>query len=89
MFRIAVVSLAELTDPRYSTGLENRIEGILRENVFDVGQEQFLMLLFVVQTQSYDGLNFSELRLITFLEQLADGLIDRVTKVIRLRERRP
>ena len=37
---------------------ENWMERILREHVLDVGHEQFLVLLFVMNSQRDDGFNF-------------------------------
>ena len=40
--------------------LKNRIERILRKNVFDIGNEKFLMLLLVVNSQRQDWLNLAK-----------------------------
>ena len=37
---------------------ENRIERILRENVLDVGDEQFLMLLLVMNAENQNAAQF-------------------------------
>ena len=39
---------------------KNRIERILREDVLDVGDEQFLMLLLVMNAENEDRLDFIE-----------------------------
>ena len=69
--------------------LENRIERILREDMFDVGDEKFLVLLFVVQTEREDRLDFREERLVRVLEQLDHTLIDRLPEAIGFGDRRP
>ena len=38
--------------------VENGIKRILREDVFNVGHEQFLMLLFVMKAQGEDSARF-------------------------------
>ena len=42
------------------TSTKNRIERVLRENVLDVRDEQFLMLLFVMEAEDQDRFNFIE-----------------------------
>ena len=39
---------------------KNRIERVLREDVLDVGDEQFLMLLFVMNAEDEDRFDFIE-----------------------------
>ena len=39
---------------------KNRIKRILREDVFDIGDQQFLMLLFVMKTENEDRFDFIE-----------------------------
>ena len=69
--------------------LENRIERILREDMFDVGDEKFLVLLFVMQPEREDRFNFREERLVRALEQLDHAFIDRLPEAIGFGDRRP
>ena len=39
---------------------ENRVERVLRENVFDIGNEKFLMLLLVMNPESQDRLDLAK-----------------------------
>src|ERR1051325_7215902 len=62
---------------------EDGIERILSEDMFDIGQEQLLMLLLVMETQRDDRLDLGEQGLIGFVDQLPDALIDRFAKPVR------
>src|SRR5215472_16645955 len=42
------------------TSTKNRIERVLRENMFDVRDKQFLMLLFVMNAEHENRLNFTQ-----------------------------
>jgi len=64
---------------------KDRIKRILGQDVFDIGEKKFLMLLFVVQTQDEDRLDLREQRLIRVVEQLPHALIDRIAEAISLR----
>src|SRR4029077_13953751 len=55
-----------------STGAENRVERVLREDVFDVGDEKFLMLLFVMNSKCEDRLDFAEQFFIGIYYQVVD-----------------
>ena len=45
---------------RRPTSSKNRIERVLREDVLDVGDEQFLMLLFMMHAEDENRLDFIE-----------------------------
>src|SRR6266702_8869746 len=53
-----------------------RVERIAGEHMFDVRNHQFLMLLFMLQTQYKDGRNCCQLSLIELFQQVKDVLID-------------
>ena len=59
------------------TSAENRIERILRENVFDVGDEQFLMLLLVMRAENQKGLDFIDKVFVGIGKQIVNVRIDR------------
>src|ERR1043166_4863428 len=61
---------------------ENGIERILSENMFDIGQEQLLMLLLVMEAERDDWLDFGEQPFISVFDQLASALIDRFAEPI-------
>jgi hypothetical protein len=52
------------------------VQWILRKNMFDVGQEQFLVLLFVVQPQDNQRLHLLVLLVFQALHELKDGIVD-------------
>ena len=52
--------------------------------MFDVGDEKFLVLLFVMQPEREDRFNFREERLVRALEQLDHAFIDRFPESIGL-----
>jgi len=68
---------------------ENGIERILREDVLDVGDEEFLMLLFVMKAEREDRFDFREESVVRLFEQPRHALIDRFTKSVGLRHGRP
>ena len=45
---------------RRLTSTENRIERVLRQDVLNVREEQFLMLLFVMDAEDENRLNFTK-----------------------------
>jgi hypothetical protein len=51
---------------------KNRIKRVLRENVFDVRDKQFLMLLFVMNAEDENRLNFIEQIFVGIREQIVD-----------------
>ena len=59
-----------------SRSSKDRIERILREDVFDVGDEQFLMLLLVMKAEGQDRLDFREQRVVGLFNQF-DHAVDR------------
>src|SRR5438045_9229005 len=62
---------------------ENGMQRILREDMFDVGDEQFLMLLLVMNPENQERLNFAKQIFVRAPDQTHDLFIDRTT--IRLR----
>ena len=59
------------------------MQRILREDMFDVGDEQFLMLLLVMNPENQERLNFAKQIFVRAPDQTLDLFIDRTT--IRLR----
>ena len=57
--------------------------------MFDVGDHQFLVLLFMMETKCHDGCQLRQLPLINLLQQLKDVLIDIPAVLIGLLDRRP
>ena len=57
---------AGIIDPGYS--FKHRIERVLRKDVFDVGNEKFLVLLFVMQAEDQNWLDFGEQGFVRFFE---------------------
>src|SRR5450432_2306526 len=55
---------------------ENGSEGVLRKNMFDVGDEQFLVLLFVVQSDGEDRFDLSQEVGIRTLQKLRHLIVD-------------
>ena len=55
---------------------KNRMKGILREDMFDVGDEQLLMLLFVMQSDDENRFNFVEQRFVGALEKFNNVGVD-------------
>ena len=60
-----------------ATFSKNRIERILREHVLDVGDKQFLVLLFMMYAQDDDRLDFIEQLFVSVGKQIVDVRIDR------------
>src|SRR5215467_9774375 len=56
---------------------KNRIEWILREDVFDVGDQQFLVLLLVMHSQNQDRLDFFEESFVSGGKKIVDVCADR------------
>src|ERR1700738_1911425 len=54
------------------TVAKDGVERILREDVFDVGHEQFLMLLFVMDAKYQNRLNFAEKSFVRAGNQIVD-----------------
>jgi hypothetical protein len=46
--------------PRGVRAAKDRIKRVLREHVFDVGDQQFLMLLLMMETENQDWFDFIE-----------------------------
>src|SRR5947208_17044019 len=63
---------------------ENGIERILREHVLDVCDEQFLMLLLMMNTENEDRLDFIDKLLIGIGKQTVDMRINRRAVALRL-----
>ena len=63
---------------------KNRVERILREDVFDIGDEKFLVLLLVMKTEREDRIDLGEEGVIRSFEQLYHALIDRFPEAIGL-----
>src|SRR5260370_818441 len=53
-----------------------RVEWIAREDVLDVGEHQFLVLLFMMQAKGHDGGELGQSPLIELPQQVKDMLID-------------
>ena len=69
--------MAGVTDPGYSgSSAKHGMERVLRENMFDVGNEKLLMLLFVVKTENEHRFHFFEKRFIGFFEQFDHAIVD-------------
>ena len=64
------------TAQRPVLSLENRIERVLREDVFDVGDEQFLVLLFMMHAENKQWLDLIEQLVVRIGEQIADVRIN-------------
>src|SRR5207245_11145863 len=64
--------------------LENRIERVLREDMFDVGDEQLLMLLLVMDSKGQDRFNLAKQFLIGIGNQSINVWIDRDAIFLRL-----
>src|SRR5436190_5005180 len=62
---------------------KNRIKGVLREDVFDVGDEQFLVLFLVMKAQPNDRFCFREKCVIRFIDDLDDTGVDLISIAIR------
>src|SRR4051812_5996363 len=77
---------AGIPDPWYR---KNRVERVLGKDVFDVGEQQLLVLLFVMEAEDQDGLDFFQLFLSRFAQELADGLVDRRSETIGFGHSRP
>ena len=67
---------------------KNRMKRVVRENVLDVGHEQFLVLLFVVKADCEDGLQFIEQFVVRAFQQLLNVRVDRLPEAIRFGDRR-
>ena len=57
-------------------GIIGRRDRILREGVEDVGEEQFLVLLLVVQADLEDAQHLGQLRLVRVRHELLDRFVD-------------
>src|SRR5713101_72570 len=68
---------------RFSCSID-RVEGIAGEHMLDVGDDQFLMLLFMMQAKRNDGRELCQPPLIELLQQLKHALIDVPAVGIRL-----
>src|SRR5437868_2651329 len=64
---VATVDLARAKD---------RIERVLREDVFNVGDEQFLMLLLMMKPEGQDGLDLGNQFLVSVRNKILDTGID-------------
>src|SRR5262245_2355214 len=60
-----------------STWPENRIEGILSKDVFDVGDEQLLMLLLMMKAERQDRLDLAKKFFVGTGDEFIDVGIDR------------
>ena len=65
------------------------MERILGKDVFDIGHEQFLMLLLVMQADRENRLDLLEQLVVGAFEQLLNVGIDRAPEAIGFRYRRP
>src|SRR4029077_14123208 len=63
------------------------IQRILREHVLDVRDEQFLMLLFMMNTENKDRLDFIQYLLFSIAKQVVDVGIDRCAVALRFSHR--
>src|SRR4030095_7879598 len=61
----------------------HRIKRVLREYVFDVGDEQFLMLLFMVNAENNNGLDFIKELVVGVTKQVVHVRIDRGAVAVR------
>src|SRR6266487_1932215 len=59
------------------TVTKNRIERILREHVLDIGDEQFLMLLLMMNSENENRFDFIEQLFVCAGQQIVDMRIDR------------
>src|SRR5215204_7642161 len=57
-------------------GIECRRDGILRKGMQDVGQDQFLMLLLMMQPDLQDMQHFAQSRVVDLGHQPLDGFVD-------------
>src|SRR5436305_13358881 len=62
---------------------KNRVQRILREHVFDIGEEQLLVLLLVVQAEDQDWLNFFQ----QFVRGGADQLLNVPVNIFAITKR--
>ena len=58
---------------------EDRIERVLREDVFDICEQQFLVLLFVINSERQDRLDFAEEFFVSMFDEIVDLLVDQRT----------
>ncbi len=65
------------------------MQRILGKNVFDIGHEQFLMLLLMMQADRENRLDLIEQLFVGAFEQFLNVGIDRAPKAISFRHRRP
>ena len=64
---------------------KHRMKRVLREDMFDVGDEQFLMLLLVMNPENDDRLDFIEKFFVRVGKEILDVRIDRRTISTRVR----
>src|SRR5258706_5306308 len=67
----------------------DRVERIAGKHMLDVGDHQFLMLLFMMQAKRKDGRELCQPPLIDLLQQVEDMLIDIATILVRFLHGRP
>ena len=67
--------------------MEDGVERILRENMFDVGDEQFLVLLLVVNSENDERLQLAQKSVVARREEIVDMPVDRRAIAMRFRNR--
>ena len=71
------------------TRSKDRIERILREHVFDICDQQFLMLLFVMSAQNKNCFDFVEQFFVGIRKEVVNVQVDRGAIALRFLDCRP
>src|SRR5262249_54469364 len=71
-----------------STTSKNRMKGVLGKYVFDVGDQQFLVLLLMMHTKEEERLDFIEQPFASIREEIVDVRVDRCAIALRFADRR-
>src|SRR5205823_11422900 len=62
--------------------MKDRIERVLGEDMFNVGEHKLLVLLLVMQAEGEDRFQLLEQGVVSVIDQLHDALIDRFSKAV-------